>query len=62
MTNHSGRTSWPDHEAKTCQVLTIIPMKPYRNLYPSICAWENLEYAYRRARKGKRGRAPAGAA
>ena len=34
-------------------------MKPYRYLYPAICAWENLEKAYRRARKGKRGRAPA---
>jgi hypothetical protein len=32
-------------------------MKPYRHLYPAICAWENLEKAYRRARKGKRGRA-----
>ena len=47
-------------------------MKPYTRLYPSICAWENLESAYRRARtpfpshsdggalgEGKRGRAPA---
>jgi hypothetical protein len=34
-------------------------MKPYHRLYPEICAWENLEHAYRRARKGKRGRAPA---
>jgi RNA-directed DNA polymerase len=34
-------------------------MKPYANLYPQICAWENLERAYRRARKGKRGQAPA---
>jgi len=29
------------------------------NLYSRICAWENLERAYRCARKGKRGRAPA---
>jgi len=34
-------------------------MKRYFDLYPQICAWENLEWAYRRARKGKRGRAPA---
>ena len=29
-------------------------MKVYENLYPSICAWETLELAYRRARRGKR--------
>jgi len=29
-------------------------MKTYKNLYPNICAWENLEQAYRKARKGKR--------
>ena len=34
-------------------------MKTYTDLYPHICQWENLEIAYRRARKGKRGRAPA---
>ncbi len=34
-------------------------MKPYTNLYPQICDWENIERAYRRARRGKRGRAPA---
>jgi len=34
-------------------------MKTYTGLYPRICAWENLEVAYRRARTGKRGRAPA---
>ena len=39
--------------------VTIQYMKPYRHLYPAICDWENLENAYRRARKGKRGRAPA---
>ena len=33
-------------------------MRTYTNLYPQICAWENLERAYRRARKGKRGHAP----
>ena len=33
--------------------------RQYTNLYPQVCAWENLELAYRRARKGKRGRAPA---
>jgi len=31
-------------------------MKTYRNLYPRVIAWENLELAYRRARKGKRAR------
>ena len=34
-------------------------MSLYTNLYPQIYAWENLEYAYRRARKGKRGLVPA---
>lgn len=29
-------------------------MKTYRNLYPQIYTWENLELAYRKARKGKR--------
>lgn len=29
-------------------------MKTYKNLYPQICAWETLEQAYRKARKGKR--------
>jgi len=36
-------------------------LKTYRNLYPQVYAWENLELAYRRARKGKRARAPAAA-
>ncbi|MCK6628940.1 MAG: reverse transcriptase/maturase family protein [Anaerolineae bacterium] len=30
-------------------------MKTYKNLYPHIYTWENLEKAYRKARKGKRG-------
>ncbi len=34
-------------------------MKPYRDLYPQVWAWENLERAYHRARTGKRGLAPA---
>ena len=34
-------------------------MKTYKNLYPQVCAWENLYLAYRKARKGKRGREPA---
>ncbi len=29
-------------------------MKTYKNLYPKIYAWETLETAYRKARKGKR--------
>lgn len=29
-------------------------MKTYKNLYSQICLWENLEQAYRKARKGKR--------
>jgi RNA-directed DNA polymerase len=36
-------------------------MPSYSDLYSQICAWENLEQAYRRARKGKRGRPPAAA-
>ncbi len=34
-------------------------MKTYRNLYPQVCAWDNLYLAYRKARKGKRGKPPA---
>ena len=31
-------------------------MKTYRHLYPKICTWENLYQAWRKARKGKRGK------
>ena len=34
-------------------------MRSNSQLYEQICAWENLERAYRHARKGKRGQAPA---
>ncbi len=34
-------------------------MKTYKNLYPQICAFENLHLAYCKARLGKRGREPA---
>jgi retron-type reverse transcriptase len=34
-------------------------MKTYRHLYPQVCDWDNLYLAYRKARKGKRGRPPA---
>jgi RNA-directed DNA polymerase len=34
-------------------------MKTYKHLYPQVCAWENLYLAWRKARKGKRGRVPA---
>ncbi len=34
-------------------------MKTYKNLYPQICAWETLETAYRKARRGKRRYLPA---
>jgi RNA-directed DNA polymerase len=34
-------------------------MKSYRNLYPQIITWYNLYEAWRKARKGKRGKAPA---
>jgi hypothetical protein len=34
-------------------------LKTYRNLYPQVYAWENLELAYRRARRGKRAKRPA---
>ena len=36
-------------------------MKTYRRLYPQVYAWENLELAYCKARKGKRARKPAAA-
>lgn len=31
-------------------------MKTYRHLYSKLCSFENLFVAYRRARKGKRGK------
>ena len=34
-------------------------MKTYRHLYPKIITWYNLDEAWRKARKGKRGKAPA---
>ena len=34
-------------------------MKSYRNLYPQIISWHNLYAAWRKARKGKRGKVPA---
>ncbi len=34
-------------------------MKSYRNLYPKIVTWYNLDEAWHKARKGKRGKAPA---
>jgi RNA-directed DNA polymerase len=36
-------------------------MKSYRHLYDQVCDWDNLYLAYRKARKGKRGRPPAAA-
>jgi hypothetical protein len=35
--------------------------KFYRHLYPQLYDWDNLLLAWRKARKGKRGRAPAAA-
>jgi RNA-directed DNA polymerase len=34
-------------------------LKTYRNLYSKVTGWDNLYLAYRKARKGKRGRPPA---
>jgi retron-type reverse transcriptase len=34
-------------------------MKSYRHLYPKVCDWNNLYRAWRKARRGKRGCAPA---
>ncbi|MCP4424363.1 MAG: RNA-dependent DNA polymerase, partial [Chloroflexi bacterium] len=36
-------------------------MKTYRNLYPKVWDFENIYHAYRKARRGKRGKAPAAA-
>jgi len=33
--------------------------KVFAKLYPQVCSFENLYLAYRKARKGKRGRPPA---
>ena len=33
--------------------------RTFKHLYPQICTWENLYEAWRKARKGKRGRPPA---
>lgn len=35
--------------------------KVYRHLFAQVIAWENLLLAWRKARKGKRGHAPAAA-
>ena len=37
-------------------LLRSLELKTYRNLYPQVYAFENLYLAYRRARKGKRGK------
>ncbi len=34
-------------------------MKSHRHFYEQVCDWDNLYLAYRKARKGKRGRPPA---
>jgi RNA-directed DNA polymerase len=34
-------------------------LKTYRHLYPRVWDWDNLYLAYRKARKGKRGKRPA---
>ncbi len=34
-------------------------MKSYKHLYEQVCDWDNLYLAYRKARRGKRGRPPA---
>ena len=34
-------------------------MKSFKHLYEQVCNWDNLYLAYRKARKGKRGRPPA---
>jgi retron-type reverse transcriptase len=34
-------------------------MKSYRHLYPRVCDWNNLYWAWCKARRGKRGHAPA---
>ncbi len=34
-------------------------MKRYKHLYPKVHNWYNLERAWRKARKGKRGKPPA---
>jgi len=31
-------------------------MKTYKNLYPQVCSWDNVYKAWRKARRGKRGR------
>ncbi|MBN1955866.1 MAG: RNA-directed DNA polymerase [Anaerolineae bacterium] len=36
-------------------------MKTFKNLYPTICTWENLRAAWRKASRGKRGKEPAAA-
>jgi RNA-directed DNA polymerase len=35
--------------------------KTFKHLYPQVCSWENLHLAWRKARKGKRGKEPAAA-
>lgn len=40
---------------------TVPFVKTYRNLYPQVYDFENLYRAYRKARRGKRSKAPASA-
>jgi len=39
--------------ACTLDIYLGSPMKTYRNLYPNLCSYENLELAFRKARKKK---------
>jgi hypothetical protein len=32
------------------KISQFIMAKTYRNLYPQVCDWENIEVAYRKAR------------
>lgn len=34
-------------------------MRTHKHLYAQVCEWENLFWAYEKARRGKRGRSPA---
>jgi len=44
-------------EGRRSNLERSVCIKTYRNLYPQLCAFENLYAAYRAARKGKRSRA-----
>lgn len=54
-----GKVTWGAAPSRRLSRLEVERVKSYRHLYEQVCTWENLYGAWRRARRGKRGREPA---